>query len=224
MYNYITNPDTGKKVSIYSKLGKDIITNYFLYNKYGGAAAPPASAAGAAATPTELVAGQEMTIEQIRAATLDRDVEICGEIRNGKFIYHNTGVNDETENRGLCQLPRSYPEGEWHTHAVSHRFYPSNEDFHKVMYDRNRISMIFTPYGYWTIDCPGPKIPKERAKRADKNLKITQTNDRFATIHTVGGTGYTPNPDIDYNYYVDKANQIFQNIYQVRCNITWTYY
>ena len=41
MYNYITNPYTGEKVSIYNKLGKDIITNYLVYNKYGGAVDEP---------------------------------------------------------------------------------------------------------------------------------------------------------------------------------------
>ena len=219
MYNYITNPDTGRKVSIYSKLGKDIITNYFLYNKIGGAVAPPAAGAAVAV----LVPGQEMTIEQIRAATLDRNVEICGEIRNDRFIYHNTGINDETENRGLCQLPSHYEEGEWHTHANTHRFYPSNEDFHKIMYNINRKSLIFTPYGYWTLECLN-KIPEERAKSARRNGHIEHVNNWFATQET-NNRGRSPRPNTNFNRYLNEFNtDVFPNTYGVDCNISWTPY
>lgn len=229
MYNYITNPYTGEKVSIYNKLGKDIITNYLVYNKYGGAVdEPPAVEPPAVEPPVDepaaLDRGQEMTIQEIRAATLDRDIEICGEIRDGKFIYHNTGVNDETENRGLCQLPAHYEEGEWHTHAHTHRFYPSNEDFHKVMYNINKKSIIFTRYGYWTLECPD-QIPQDRAENQSKNDYITMTNDWFATKYTINGNGYQPTENINFGEYVDKINGgIFRIVYRVACNITWTPY
>ena len=188
--------------------------HYMVSQQMGGAVA-------GAAVPVALVTGQEMTIEQIRAATLDRDVEICGEIRNGKFIYHNTGVNDGS--RGLCQLPRHYEEGEWHTHAHTHRFYPSNEDFHKIMYNINKKSLIFTPHGYWTLECLN-KISEEIAKSASRNQHIEHVNNWFATQET-DNRGISPRANTDFNRYLNEFNtKVFPNTYGVNCNISWTPY
>ena len=39
MYNKIVNPNTGRRVSIYGKLGKKILNNYIKNLKFGGAQA-----------------------------------------------------------------------------------------------------------------------------------------------------------------------------------------
>lgn len=205
MYEFIINPKTGRKVSIYGKLGKQIITNYFLFG-------------GSSKDTSDLTINQEMTIEDIKSSTLNRDVEICGEIRDGKFLYKSTGTNDGS--RGLCSLPNHYNE-EWHTHAHNHRFYPSNEDFHKIMKNFTTKSIIFTVFGYWTLEC-SDQISKDATMKHDKY--ITHINNWFATQETKDN-GFTPKENTNFEKYIHHLNEnLFKKSYGINCTISWTPY
>jgi len=78
---------------------------------------------------------------------------VCGIIKDGKIIPLNHGTL--YEGRNTCSWPGEYKNEKilWHTHPMSAKFYPSKEDFLKVLKSNpGRQSIIFTPFGRWIIE------------------------------------------------------------------------
>ena len=107
---------------------------------------------------------------------LHDEYEVCGIIKDGKIIPLNRGT--VYEGRNTCSWPEKYKNEKilWHTHPMSAKFYPSKEDFLKVIKSNpGRQSIIFTPFGRWIIEKRSnkqtqPEYLIEKIKKYNDNL------------------------------------------------------
>ena len=107
---------------------------------------------------------------------LHDEYEMCGIIKDGKILPLSRGT--VYEGRNTCSLPGKYKNEKilWHTHPMSAKFYPSKEDFLKVIKSNpGRQSIIFTPFGRWIIEKRSnkqtqPKYLIEKIKTYNDNL------------------------------------------------------
>ena len=98
-----------------------------------------------------------ISLNQVELA-MQYDYEICGyaEIeQDGKLSLYmvNRGRSKQDRDPASCDVGRSYPMI-WHTHPNVSKVYPSLVDVLKVLKHSIKRSYIFTPYGYWLLECP----------------------------------------------------------------------
>lgn len=160
------------------------------------------------------------TVEDIRRAASELDVEICGAIIDNQFVFTSTGNN--ANGRGSCAPPPgTHFLQQWHTHAHVHRFYPSMEDIMKVAASDVNLSFIFTVHGVWVLRCD-KRIDIRRYPHVQKH--ITHILHWFGS-QQCRDNGRRPAPYADFGLFRKSVEMdVFKSKLSVDFKLEWHSY
>ena len=174
----------------------------------------------------------EVTIDEIREDLLENSFEICGQILNGKYMFLKRGC---TGGRQSCTLDRNYPQM-WHTHTVNSKFYPSLEDYCKIMRRNINLSQIFTNFGFWNLrhstvktECTngmpfGCDNLNDRVDgRINSKLFMNKIDELNTWLYSKTGSGKNPKDMSIVDKYVRHINREFEKC-GVSLIIEWNLY